>query len=172
MDPIKANKARISRSIGTWFDECGVFGLFTWRGILIFRPPHLSSPRQVMNGQLIHESVLRPKPPTRAIKARLPKGLIWDADDLEKKMCLEPDPYISAETLLKKLTTGALAPGDRGVLTTLSSSGTHPTVYLDRNCILKLDRRWWSIIHGYPRRCGYAIPISGNSSGRFSTGCR
>jgi hypothetical protein len=79
-----------------------------------------------MRGQLIHESVLRPDPPHRPIKACLPDGLSWNADDLEKNLCLEPDPYISAETLLSKLTTGALSPGDRGVLVTLSSSGTHP----------------------------------------------
>jgi hypothetical protein len=77
-----------------------------------------------MNGQLIHESVLRPDPPKRPIKARLPDGLIWDVDNLEKNSRLEPDPYISVGTLLDKLTTGVLSQGDRGVLTTLLSSGT------------------------------------------------
>jgi hypothetical protein len=78
-----------------------------------------------MKGQLIHESVLRPDTPKRPIKARLPNGLVWDADDLKKNLCLEPDPYISAEALLNKLTAGALTPIDRGVLTTLISSGAH-----------------------------------------------
>jgi hypothetical protein len=79
-----------------------------------------------MPGQLIHESVLHPRPPEHGIKARLPDGWVWDTDKLRENFCLEPDPYISAGVLLEKLTAGALDQGDRGVLITLSSSGTHP----------------------------------------------
>jgi hypothetical protein len=79
-----------------------------------------------MRGQLIHESVLSSDLTQRMPKALLPYGWNWDVEYLRKNKRLEPDPYISAESLLSKLTTAVLNEVDRGVLTTLSSSGKHP----------------------------------------------
>jgi hypothetical protein len=84
-----------------------------------------------MKGQLIHESVLIQDLPEPLPKARLPSGWQWNVNNLRENKCLEPDPYISVGGLLDKLnSTEVLLPGDRGVLTTLLSSGTRPLLVL------------------------------------------
>ncbi|EIN07509.1 hypothetical protein PUNSTDRAFT_71590 [Punctularia strigosozonata HHB-11173 SS5] len=110
--------------------------------------PHLSSPRQIMHGQRIHESVID-SPSQREIiyepfigplsqsetfklkksersawkrRARVPDGLKWDqviaSDDW-----IERDPYKSANRIVDGILGGNLSDEDCHVLVTLSSSG-------------------------------------------------
>ncbi|EIN07512.1 WD40 repeat-like protein [Punctularia strigosozonata HHB-11173 SS5] len=64
-------------------------------------PPHLSSPRRVLDGQLVHESVFELK--DYKPRARLSGQLSWDKSVLRDKGMLETDPYLSMEALVEQL---------------------------------------------------------------------
>jgi hypothetical protein len=74
-----------------------------------------------MDNQLIHQSVFNPADVRLTPRARLPEALEWDAQKLNSR--IEHDPYVSAETLINKLTSGSWSDIDRSVLATLTSSG-------------------------------------------------
>ncbi|KAI0041622.1 WD40 repeat-like protein [Auriscalpium vulgare] len=92
------------------------------------RRPHLGQPRQVKEGQLIHESVFEDMlhgnfKPT----ARLPDRLVWDRDVLVNRQMLEGDVYASAAVTLSQVKAAtaeekALHPAHQNALTTLACS--------------------------------------------------
>ncbi|EIN07505.1 WD40 repeat-like protein [Punctularia strigosozonata HHB-11173 SS5] len=83
-------------------------------------PPHLSSPRIVMEGQLIHQSAFELgdyKP-----RARLPGQVTWSKDELLRKGMLEKDPYLSIDAILEQIIGHEhLSDEDRGVLVMAAS---------------------------------------------------
>lgn len=110
--------------------------------------PHLSSPRQIMHGQHIHESVLK-TPSQRTIlygsfigplsrsdtlkmlksersalkrRARLPDELAWD-EVVNDDNWIERDPYQSANRTVDGILNAELSDADCHVLVTLSSTG-------------------------------------------------
>jgi hypothetical protein len=65
--------------------------------------PHFAAPRQVLPGQLVHESVLESMRANKYLpKARLLReGASWKPDILEEKMMIEEDPYASIRAVLR-----------------------------------------------------------------------
>jgi hypothetical protein len=67
--------------------------------------PHFAAPRQVLTGQLVHESVVESMTAgDYTPKARLPRDVdSWNLVSLEEKKIIEEDPYASIRGVLKNL---------------------------------------------------------------------
>jgi hypothetical protein len=127
--------------------------------LYVLRPPHYSSPRKVMRGQLIHESVL-PVISSSTPRARLPDTIQWCTGDLNSHV--ERDPYMAGKTLIDKLSAGGLSDIERGILKTLVSSGAlfHANIHL----ILKHEmRRFCKSVYYGRSRCRHKTVHSARS---------
>lgn len=95
--------------------------------------PHRRSPRLILPGQLIHESVYelikstsKAQPPDKSYLpiALLPSGKKWQKDQLPEGHIIESDPYLQPDRILDAIKEKRQVPAaDFTVLFTLSSTG-------------------------------------------------
>ncbi|KAH9485829.1 hypothetical protein JR316_0002744 [Psilocybe cubensis] len=97
----------------------------------VTRRPHRQSPRLILPGQLIHESVYElikstsnAQPPSKPYlpMALLPGGKKWASGQAPEDNIIEKDPYLQPDRILEAIKEKRHTPADFDVLLTLSST--------------------------------------------------